>query len=239
MAEAAEKTPYPDYILALTQDELSNEIDNITQSFLHSYGSAFGYRCSRCNRLSVWHPDGDIDECNQPDSTNDKYLESLRDQLRSLNLIQTDLNEAQRTRDKYEKAKAEIARLQRETVKFQNVEKDFETYRNRTQQALLLARESVHDVLRFQPEIAKVKAHELDCDELLAKFSEYTDSTRRLWKCLDESRAEGVDEEVGGLLGGALTEVFKSSSLSRSQQQTPYPNDTKVITESSVKAQLL
>jgi len=69
-----------------------------------------------------------------------------------------------------------------------------------------------------------VKAHELDCDELLAKFSEYTDSTRRLWKCLDESKAEGVDEEVGGLLGGALTEVFKSSSLSRSQQQTPYPS---------------
>ena len=231
MASAAEKAPYSDYILSLSMDDLTSEIDRNIQYFLNTYGSAFGYRCSKCNRLSVWHPDGDIENCKQPDSTDDEFLESLRDQLRGLHLITADLSEVERVKEKYNNLKGEVVKLQQKVIQSQSIEKDFETYRNRSRDALTLARQSCVDMQQFQPEISRVKAHEIDCDELLAKFNECTDSMRKLWKCLNASATESADKEVSDLLG------FPEGILKFSKPATPFPTTTKTITEASTQDQ--
>jgi len=71
---------------------------------------------------------------------------------------------------------------------------------------------------QFQPEISRVKEHEIDCDELLAKFSECTDSMRKLWKCLNASATESADKEVSDLLG------FPEGILKFSKPATPFPS---------------
>ena len=54
---------------------------------------------------------------------NDEYLESLSSQLHSLKHIKAELGDAKEARDRCDELRAEVSRLQRDVIKFQNVKK--------------------------------------------------------------------------------------------------------------------